>query len=227
MKLLYVMINIKLRLLDNIMATKNRLNIVYPTGHHASGKTEMCEYLETSYGFSIIETGAMMRQMYQERRSEYSDFTIEAFAKLKLSEDVLFFAKRLNQQIKISEKFSQNIAINGMRSLIGIRQMQDQIPASTHTILWLDAPITILHKRYMEREQKNVTLDNFIRMTRKDTSLGLDEIEPKADYRIENIEDINSFRVTIDNILRTLGIDTVLSTDNPSIPNELVYEDQE
>jgi|AntRauTorckE6833_2_1112554.scaffolds.fasta_scaffold00188_5 dephospho-CoA kinase len=183
--------------------TENR--IIFPTGHHASGKTELCKYLTEAHGFSVIETGSMMRSLYNEREEDYEGLSITDYVKQKLAVDESFFDRKLEIGIREAEEASGQVVVNGMRSYGNVARIRDSRPDATHAIIWIDAVAEILHERYMARENIQISFEEFCTLLETDMSLGLGEIEKNADFRINNEGSISRLREGCDAILPRLG----------------------
>ena len=165
--------------------------ILYPVGHHASGKSEMCSYLHKEYGSPIIETGAMMRQLYAGRDEQFADFDIESYVIARRQEDEAFFARLIDEKIEGIDKPSQPIIVNGMRAMNSIKQLRLLRPNDGHSIVWLNARLSDMHLRYEGREGSTISLAEFEDTLARDRLLGLEEIKGLADFEIDNFGSID------------------------------------
>ncbi len=179
--------------------------IVFPVGHHASGKTEFCDYLAEEHGFRVIETGSMMRRLYGEREEEYRNLDIKDYVKQKLAEDENFFDDYLNNLIRVAEEDSNLVAVNGMRSYDNIRKLKTSRPHAQHEIVWIDAPSQLLYERYLKREKIQMSFEEFCDLLEVDLALGLGEIEGVADHRIENTGSVGELRARSEEVLRLIA----------------------
>lgn len=179
--------------------------IIFPVGHHASGKTEFCDYLADEHGFRVIETGSMMRRLYGEREEEYQGLDIKSYVKQKLAEDENFFDDYLNNLIRIAEEDSNLVAVNGMRSYDNIQKIRASRPHAQHEVVWIDAPSELLYERYLKRENVQMSFDEFCELLNMDLALGLGEIEGVADHRIENTGSVHELRAKSDDVLRLIA----------------------
>ena len=81
------------------MTARSPEHIVYPTGHHAVGKTELCDYLVEQYGFEVVETGAMVRGLYSNRDEALADHSLGDYVKAMESMEPGYFDKKLAERI--------------------------------------------------------------------------------------------------------------------------------
>jgi len=181
-------------------------NIIYPVGHHAVGKTELCDYLVATYGFEVVETGAMVRSLYEARGSKYQDLDFGEFIKQAEIDLPMFFDTHLVDRINQLDNPNGRIIVNGMRSYVNIERLKEGTPEIRHSIVWLDAQIESLLERYNVRENKNLELDDFIRLLDFDLELGLSEIRENADFIIENNSSVEKLRSDADQLMMELGI---------------------
>src|SRR3990167_4617261 len=157
---------------------------VYPVGHHAVGKTEVCDYLADRYDFDVIETGAMVRGLYAERPEEMADFSIGNFVRHTEATHPGFFDEKLSEKLETVEK--PNVLVNGMRSITSIEALKNRFASSIHATLWIDAAFELLHDRYNRREGLSLTAAQFHDLLDKDRELGLEAIRDSADFVITN-----------------------------------------
>lgn len=187
--------------------TKSPDHLVYPAGPHAVGKTEMCEHLVENYGFGVVETGAMVRELYTDRGSTHIDLDLGQYVKAVESAEPGYFDKQLATRI---DDLDQGLVIvNGMRSLTNIERARATYPDSRHSIIWMQASFERLYRRYVEREHKSLTLEEFEDLLNIDKSLGLDAIESRADFVISNDSTVDALREQADGIMKALGIAAV------------------
>jgi dephospho-CoA kinase len=179
--------------------------IIFPVGHHASGKTELCDYLAGEHGFRVIETGSMMRRLYGEREEEYHELDIKSYVKQKLTDDEGFFDDYLNSLIRSAEEDSNLVAVNGMRSYDNIQRIRLSRPQAQHEVVWIDAPNELLYERYLMREKIQMPFDEFCDLLEVDLALGLGEIEGVADHRIDNTGSVSELRVKSEEVLRLIA----------------------
>lgn len=183
--------------------------IIFPVGHHASGKTEFCSYLAEEHGFRVIETGLMMRRLYGEREEEYHDLDIRSYVKQKISKDENFIYRYFYDSIRIIEEGSSLVAVNGMRSYKSIQKLRASRLNVQHEIVWIDAPSELLYERYIKRENVQISFEEFHDLLEIDLALGLGEIEGFADYRIENTGSVRELWAKSEEVLRLIASRTI------------------
>jgi dephospho-CoA kinase len=190
----------------------NAEQILYPTGHHAVGKTELCDYLVDQYGFEVVETGAMVRSLYAARQDRYNYLDLGQFINQVEIDQPSFFDERLAEMIDALDKPEGRVIVNGMRTYENIERSIDLSSNSTHSIIWLEAQLEALNQRYNLREGKNLTEGEFSKLLEFDLGLGLAEIKANANFIIENNSSVESLRLRADSVMRSLGLTALHSS---------------
>lgn len=193
-------------------------HILYPVGHHAVGKTELCDYLIEDYGFQVVETGAMVRGLYASRDEAFANHSLGEFVKAVEEIEPGYFDKKLATKIDGLEDQQGRVIVNGMRSLTNLVRAKESYPDTTHSVVWMDAQFDSLYERYKLREGKNLTAEQFSDLLNFDMELGLALIKDEANFFIQNDATVEVLREQVDVILqRNLGIQAVTTTDSESI----------
>jgi dephospho-CoA kinase len=181
-------------------------NILYPAGHHAVGKTELCDYLVDEYGFKVVETGAMVRSLYASRSKQYEDLSLGEFVDAVDTVSPTFFDEELFTRITDLGGKQSRIIVNGMRAYPNIEYLKNTLPNTKHSVLWMQANFELLHNRYMNREKKETSLEEFKNLLDFDLQLGLGDIQDNADFTINNESTIDILRFNTDIVMRRLGL---------------------
>lgn len=192
------------------MIGKHLDHILYPTGHHGVGKTELCDYLVDGYGFEVVETGAMVRHLYANRDVRFEDYSLGEYVRAMEDLEPGYFDKHLASHIDAIRGDHGRIIVNGMRTLVNIDRTRINYPHTTHSIVWIDAPFDVIFERYKMREHDELTIEEFRDLLDFDLGLGLALIKNEADFFINNDSHIDALRRQADLILqRRLGISAI------------------
>lgn len=179
-------------------------HIVYPAGHHAVGKTELCDYLVESYGFEVVETGAMVRGLYADRDEAFAGHSLGEFVKAVEKIEPGYFDKKL--ATSIDSLSGGRVIVNGMRNFTNIERARDHYPETRHAIVWMEADFDKLYERYKLREGKDLTAVEFSELLDFDMELGLAMIKGNADFVIENNSSVDTLHHSANDVMRGLGI---------------------
>ncbi|MDO8557541.1 MAG: hypothetical protein Q7R98_03740 [Candidatus Jorgensenbacteria bacterium] len=178
-----------------------KLKLVYLTGYHACGKTELGNQLLRAIKAPIVETGAMVRADYTNRDFSFNNLDIADYVRKKEDEDPMYFTRLLKNRIsKAITEVGKPIFVFviGMRSLKNINDLKKIAPEWEHIIIWLNVKSReILRKRYNHKENKNLSQNEFSQLLIVDRSLGIEKLKIAADYIINNNEE-----TTIDDLLQ-------------------------
>lgn len=181
-------------------------HIIYPAGHHAVGKTELCDYLEERYGFEVVETGAMVRGLYADRDEEFAGHSLGEFVKAVEGREPGYFDKKLATRIDRLDGDQGRVIVNGMRSFTNIERARQQYPDTRHSIVWMEADFDRLYERYKLREGKELTAVQFSELLDFDMELGLAMIKDRADFAIDNNATVEVLQRNADDVMRNLGL---------------------
>ncbi|HEU4966436.1 MAG TPA: AAA family ATPase [Candidatus Saccharimonadales bacterium] len=184
-------------------------HIIYPVGHHAAGKTELCNYLTDTYGLKVVETGTMVRSLYASRDQRYTYHSLGQYIRAVEDTDPGYFDRELAKLVDREDPSNGVVIINGMRNYTNIARAMDTYPTARHSVVWLEAPTEQLHERYMIREGKQLSREDFDMLLAFDMELGLAPIKEQADFHIENDSTLESLHEQTDAIMRALGLTAI------------------
>ena len=183
------------------------ISLLYLTGHHGAGKSELSRYLVTKYRFGAVETGAMVRDLYGIRSSEYKNLSLGEFVVEIEAKFPGYFSIELASMVRSTvAEDGIPVIINGMRSYQYISELSERMKPHISKILWTEAPEKTLRKRYNTREGKNLSIVEFNNLMQFDIRLGISVIRDHADAVISNIGTIDAFRKRVENELCAWGL---------------------
>lgn len=186
------------------------MKVLFLTGAHASGKTALSKHLE-ELGSAIFDTGPTLRGIWHQRfpKLSWDEFVSEG----EIDHGSNFLDDLLVKEILEYIKTQTNIellVIVGNRSLDGIHFIVKHIQAkmkATPKILYLEAEKEILYTRYVNREGKEISADQFDSLLERDKEIGLETIRTKADWIYKNVgssKDLRNFATRLfQEIVRT------------------------
>ena len=188
------------------MSGRSSEHIVYPTGHHAVGKTELCDYLVDQYGFEVVETGAMVRKLYADRDESLAEHSMGEYVRAMEAQEPGYFDIKLAGRIDALQSRHGRVIVNGMRTFTNIERARANYPTARHSIVWMDADFDKLYERYKLREGKELSVAEFSGLLDFDMELGLALIRDNADFVINNNDTVDVLRTRAADVMRELGL---------------------
>lgn len=168
--------------------TRN-IPIIFLTGYHSSGKTELGQMLSAKHKLCFIETGNLVRREYKNRKQEWNRLSIGEFVKEVEKESPGYFTKLLSSQVHeaLADNEYLGVVINGMRALKYVKEFITEFRDYPSYTVWLNVQSDeLLRQRYCKRENKEVSMAQFEEILKADRQLGIDELKMSADMTIEN-----------------------------------------
>lgn len=132
-------------------------NIYFIAGHHGVGKTYLVNELKEEIDLIHFDTGPMIRMMYENSNSKISFKNWILVGEKKYGID--FTNKILCKKIEetLNEQNKSNIIITGNRSLEGILYLSKYFLVAFPSIIYLEAPFSLLKANYEARERKTLS----------------------------------------------------------------------
>lgn len=182
--------------------------MIFLTGPHGAGKTTVAKIL-TRHNFNCLELGEILRKRHQAESLKISFQTW--CAQNEKSQGVYFtdsvivgeIRKKCKEALKSKTPF-QDLIIVGSRSFRGIQYITKRIPLLNergNVIIFIDAPLKILKKRYCVREERRLTWNEFRAILNNDTQMGLAGIGSVADIRVLNVGSKRELEARIERII--------------------------
>ena len=107
------------------------ISLLYLTGHHAAGKSELSRHLVTQHNFGVVETGAMVRSLYGNRSQEYRDLSLTEFIGAVETKIPGYFSGELTSLVQTTTNGSgEPVIVNGMRSYSYISELSENLKPS-------------------------------------------------------------------------------------------------
>jgi len=182
--------------------------MIFLTGPHGAGKTTVAEIL-AGHNFIYLDLGGVLRKKHWEENSGISfDVWCKENEKLNgpsFTDDVIAGEiERIRCDINKGNVLPRDLVIVGSRSLKGIKYIIEKIPnfnGCKNFVVYIDAPAEILMQRYCDRENKQLTMDDFKALLERDIQIGLPSIVPVADIRILNSDSMQSLENAIQELI--------------------------
>ena len=167
--------------------------MLYFAGHHGSGKTHLAKLMCQALGFTSFDLGPTLRKVHSESDTALSFLEWiqegEKVFGINFIDDTLF-SKLLTFVLSNRIKDKSRLIILGSRSLPGLNYLHKNLESKFETverkIVYFACDDEIMHKRWMKRENKIISLLSFRELLRKDTNMGVCEISESADILFEN-----------------------------------------
>lgn len=167
--------------------------IIYITGPHAVGKTELSKYLIENMKLELIETGEIVRQEYAKRDARYLELPIQFYVRLLEERSPGYFSSLILQKVKYYNS-AKGIIISGMRSAEYLLELKRLLSEYTQFIIWIEvSDYEVLRERYNKREGKMLSNMEFRKLLEIDDSMGLAELKKLADLTLDNTSEIDTF----------------------------------
>jgi len=187
--------------------------ILFLSGAHAVGKTELAKAISVDY--QIFDLGPMIREFYKQNITDKSFYEWNFESSLK---DVNFagkiFVSEIQKKLKTEPK---NILIVGARSKQDIVYIQNffRLPSIS---VFLEAEDTISKFRYETREGISLTDVEWNALKLKDKQIGLDSVREMSEFIILNDSTVQDLVRKFNEIIRTkltklIALNTGKSTD--------------
>lgn len=171
--------------------------VLFLVGPHAAGKTyTVRNILQQNDGFSMIDTGPIMRNLHSMMNPELSmGEWVEELEKI-YGKDVT--SELISKEILkvMSESSCENLIIIGFRSLQGINYVTEHLGIEDRSILYVDASPELLYFNYVSREDSVVSLQDYQKYISDELKLGLDVMRELA---LSKQSDIDYFYKTANN----------------------------
>lgn len=166
---------------------KKTNNVYFIVGHHGIGKTYLLDELKKKFEILHIDTGPLIRKIYQEQTN--GKITIAEWVKIKEAEYNNDFTNMVLCQYMEDDITNTNsipIFITGNRSMDGIRYIANYFGFDGRIkIIYLDAPFTLLKTNYIGREKINITDEEFRKILDKEIQSGINNVK---EYVLNNLD---------------------------------------
>ncbi len=168
---------------------------LFVTGPHASGKSAVVHH-GLSEGYAVYDLGPIIRTAF--RQSGESCSFGQWLEMNEATHGPHFTDELIATTIapQLEAKAPQNGAVLiGNRSMKGIRYLQDRLQPSDSKIIYLDAPVDMLYRRYCKRENRHdLTESQFEAILNEEVCMGLLEIRENASHVLDNCGSLDDLK---------------------------------
>lgn len=167
--------------------------MLYFAGHHGSGKTHLAKLLCLHHNFSCFDLGPALRKVHQDADTALSFIEWiqegEAVFGVNFTDDILY-SKLLTFILANRIKDKNKLIVLGSRSFPGLTYLHLSLEAKfgeiERKIVYFVCSDESMHKRWMKRENKIISLKSFKELMKKDSNMGLCQISESAHILFEN-----------------------------------------
>ncbi len=181
-------------------------NIIGLVGETGSGKDTVAEYLRDVYGAKLMRFSDPLKDtlsIYFDKLSKDDQAWLYEVFRERFGDDVL--SKAIQKRVEDIDV--ELVIINGLRMPSDYDFMQ-RFPESK--ILYTTAPSELRWKRVAGRGEKtddDIPFEKFQELDRRSTEVHIPEIGAKADWKIDNTQDLEYLLREADKIMQELGIE--------------------
>lgn len=167
--------------------------MIFLTGPHGAGKTIIAKLLE-GHRFAYLDLGGILREIHQleDSKTSFKDWCRKneaehgsCFTDAVLVEEIL----KRRAEFMLALPPLQDLVIVGSRSPRGVKYITDRVPlvgSRKNIIIYIDAPIEMLLKRYAAREGKILNMEQFSKILDADDEIGFSGMKSFADISVIN-----------------------------------------
>ncbi len=179
------------------------MKIIAFVGLPLSGKTTASEVAK-EMNIPVIVMGDIVREEAKRRNLEISDEILGKIAsELREKEGMDAIAKRCIPKIKEKVEKKGVVVIDGIRGVAEVKRFKKEF-GDDFILINIESPIEIRFERALIRKRKDdiKTIEELKNRDRRELSWGMGEAIKKADFTVENVSDLETFKEKIREILR-------------------------
>lgn len=183
--------------------------MIFLAGPHGVGKTQVTELLRP-LGFFSLDLGPIIRGIHMEKAPEITlqewvengeqkygtDFTNAVIARFVLA---------YLEQNYINKEY-KGLIISGSRSVRGMlylkQALRPLLPQELGWLVYLEAPCSLLYKRYCSREGVQLTKEEFQNVLEAEQKMGLGDLRGLANIHIRNDASLHCLENRVMNFLK-------------------------
>lgn len=187
--------------------------IVFIAGPHGVGKTYTTDKLKEDLDILHLDLGPIIRSLHKEQAPDrkMGDWLREGEELYGKNYSDMLLCGKMSDIMKSS--VSKIALITGSRSLAGMIYIVNHFGLEHPTLVYLDAPVSLLKSNYENRENLNLSNNDFDNILRAEIEMGLLELKKYAQDNSENafyIVNENNSTDTIDKIKDIIQKPTVI-----------------
>lgn len=180
--------------------------IIGLVGETGSGKDTVAEYLRDNYDAKLMRFSDPLKDtlsIYFDKLSKDDQAWLYEVFRERFGDDVL--SKAIQKRVEDIE--AELVIINGLRMPSDYDFMQ-RFPGSK--VLYVTAPSKLRWERVTGRGEKtddDIPFEQFQELDRRSTEVHIPEIGAKADWRVDNTEDLEYLLAEADKIMQECEIE--------------------
>jgi len=204
------------------------MKIIAFVGLPLSGKTTAARVAE-EMGIPVVVMGDVIREEVRRRGLELNDENAGKIAsELRAKEGMDAIAKRCVP--KIREKLSEHgvVVIDGIRGIAEVEHFR-KVFGEDFVLINIESPLDVRFQRSLSRKREDdiTTIEELRRRDERELSWSMEEAMKAADFTVENLTDLDTFREKIRDLLRHIAgqVDIEIETQvNPTEDVDRVAE---
>ena len=174
--------------------------MIFLTGEHGAGKTHLAQVYQKHFGCEYVDLGPTLRRIWMETspNTSFADFLKRGEEKSGIDFTNQLLVDEIEKQMgrRAENCCTGRLLIIGSRSVQGlqyIRGKTQDINGNTRAVVYIQADEDKLYLHYKEREQREISYQEFQLLLQRDRQMGILGIRGVADYVIENNDNALAF----------------------------------
>lgn len=197
------------------------MKIIAFVGLPLSGKTTAARVAE-EMGIPVVVMGDIVREEVRKRGLELNDENAGKVAsELRAKEGMDTIAKRCVP--KIREKLSEHgvVVIDGIRGIAEVEHFR-KVFGEDFVLINIESPLEIRFQRSLSRKREDdiSTIEELKRRDERELSWSMEEAMKAADFTVENLSDLETFREKIRDLLRHIAAQVEIEIETQVNPTE-------
>ena len=197
------------------------MKIIAFVGLPLSGKTTAARVAE-DMGIPVVVMGDIIREEVRRRGLELNDEIAGKIAsELRAKEGMDAIAKRCVP--KIREKLSEHgvVVIDGIRGIAEVEHFR-KVFGDDFVLINIESPLDVRFQRSLSRKREDdiSTIEELRRRDERELSWSMEEAMKAADFTVENLSDLETFREKIRDLLRHIAAQVEIEIETDVNPTE-------
>ena len=197
------------------------MKIIAFVGLPLSGKTTAAR-VAGEMGIPVVVMGDIIREEVRRRGLELNDEIAGKIAsELRAKEGMDAIAKRCVP--KIREKLSEHgvVVIDGIRGIAEVEHFR-KVFGDDFVLINIESPLDVRFQRSLNRKREDdiSTIEELRRRDERELSWSMEEAMKAADFTVENLSDLETFREKIRDLLRHIAAQVEIEIETDVNPTE-------
>lgn len=207
-----------------------RKKVIFITGPHGVGKTYTTDFLKSEMDILHLDLGPIIRAAHKKIAPNLSLGQWISSGERQFGKNYSDMVLCREMQKLIQNSSSPIVLITGSRSVEGMQFIVDYFSVKKPTVIFMDAPVSLLKANYEHREHLTLSKDDFEEILGEERKMGLPGLKR---YVAENnqhchfiINKDNSYSIIekIKNIVLGAKVSTLAKSKIELLKGEKTYE---